>query len=395
MKMEQFSYNAEIGWKNLFAASALDSPQTLVMAFCSPTFRNNERIFKQLKNNFSKSTVIGCSTSGEIIGTEIHDLSISLVAVKFEQASFKVIEALIENSDQSNPIGSQIGEFLNSSDLKGIILFSDGLITNGSALALGINSKVNKNIIVAGGLAGDGSDFSHTWVLHNDKIKDHIVLAVGLYGESLDLSNASRGGWDKFGPERLITRSRGNVLYEIDGRPALDLYKEYLGERSKDLPASGLFFPLQIRSSKADENRLVRTLLSVNEQEKSVTFAGDIPQGYIAQLMKANFERVIEAAANAGDAIKKPSDLNKQNDSSNVLTLAISCVGRRLVLGERAEEELEALKMALPSKSLVSGFYSYGELGANILGGACDLHNQSMTVLSVTEKSVGSNRSAS
>ncbi|MEK6627760.1 MAG: FIST C-terminal domain-containing protein, partial [Bdellovibrionota bacterium] len=240
------------------------------------------------------------------------------------------------------------------------------------------------DIVIAGGLAGDGANFSHTWVLHENKIKSNTIIAVGLYGKSLNITNASRAGWDKFGPERVITKSSGNILFEIDNRPALDLYKEYLGEKSKELPASGLFFPLQIRSSKVDENRLIRTILAINEEQKSITFAGDVPEGHIAQLMKANFERVIEAANEAGEVIKKSNIENSQATSSK-LTLAISCVGRRLVLGERAEEELEALMTTLPEKSLLTGFYSYGEIGATLTGGASDLHNQSMTVISLIE----------
>jgi hypothetical protein len=194
MKIKQFSYSTQKGWENLKKASALDSSHTLVMAFFSPTFGTHAEIFKQLKNNFPLSSIMGCSTSGEIIGTEIHDLSISLVALKFEQASFKLIEMEFEGSPQSEYLGQQIGQCMNSPDLKGIILFSDGLTTNGSALATGINSKVNNKTIVAGGLAGDGSNFSQTWVLHEDKIKANMVVAVGLYGEGLHLSNASRGG---------------------------------------------------------------------------------------------------------------------------------------------------------------------------------------------------------
>ncbi len=181
-----------------------------------------------------------------------------------------------------------------------------------------------------------------------------------------------------FGPERAVTKSLGNVLYELDGKPALELYKKYLGERAAELPASALLFPLAIRPEKS-EHRVVRTVLSVDEQTNSMTFAGDVPEGYRAQLMRANLDRLIQGAEEAAAAAH-----HMMEAGSSTLAIAISCVGRRLVLGERAEEELEASLAGLPRGTQQVGFYSYGEISPSGVDG-CDLHNQTMTLTTISE----------
>jgi hypothetical protein len=208
------------------------------------------------------------------------------------------------------------------------------------------------------------------------------VTAVGFYGDHIRLGHGSKGGWDKFGPERQVTKSIGNVLYELDGRPALGLYKEYLGDRASGLPATGLLFPLAIRTSQAEGKVLVRTILAVDEATQSMTFAGDIPEGVFAQLMRANFDRLIQGASEA--ATLTFDHHNGSYSDSPTLSIAISCVGRRLVLGERTEEEIEATLEILPKGSRQIGFYSYGEISP-YKSGACDLHNQTMTLTTIAE----------
>jgi hypothetical protein len=201
----------------------------------------------------------------------------------------------------------------------------------------------------------------------------------------LVVGHGSKGGWDKFGPERVVTRSDGNILYELDGKPALALYKEYLGEKAKDLPSSGLLFPLSLRANASDEKNLVRTLLAVDHEKQSMTFAGDVPQGFRAQLMKANFDRLVDGAGAAGLMAKH---VTPGATTGAVLALAVSCVGRRLVLGARTEDEVDALRAVLPDDSHIAGFYSYGEISP-YASGHCDLHNQTMTVTTFSESPRG------
>jgi hypothetical protein len=267
--------------------------------------------------------------------------------------------------------------------LCGVFVLSDGLAVNGSELVKGLNSALPSNVVITGGLAGDGDRFQRTWVIRNGQAESAIITAIGFYGDSLHITHGSQGGWDSFGPERRVTRSQGNILYELDGRPALTLYKEYLGERASGLPATGLLFPLSIRHDTTDSRSLVRTILAVEEADQSMTFAGDIPQGSLARLMRANFDRLLNGASMAANQARQSVA------PGPVLAIAISCVGRRLVLGERSEEETEITLENLPADARQIGFYSYGEISphasAEMATGPCDLHNQTMTLTTFSE----------
>ena len=230
---------------------------------------------------------------------------------------------------------------------------------------------------VTGGLSGDGARFGTTEVFLDGAPTSHEVVALGLYGKDLRVGYGSLGGWDPFGPDRLVTRSEGSVVYELDGRPALDLYREYLGEHAAGLPASGLLFPLSIRNEHAG---LVRTILDVDREARSLTFAGDVPQGAYARLMRANFDRLIDGATGAAKDAALPLA-----GAPAELAILISCVGRKLVLKQRVEEELESVRDVLGDGAILTGFYSYGELCPGATGACADLHNQTMTVTTLSE----------
>jgi hypothetical protein len=261
--------------------------------------------------------------------------------------------------------------------LRGIFVLSDGMRVNGSELVNGLNEALPPGTVVTGGLAGDGDRFQKTWVLCQRQRAEGYVSAIGLYGDRIKIGHGSKGGWDVFGIEREVTRAKENVLFEIDGRSALSLYKDYLGELAAGLPANALLFPLSLRRGKNDNAGLVRTILSIDENAQSMTFAGDIPLGSHVRFMRANFDRLVDGAMEAGQLAGKSS-------SEECLAIAISCVGRRLVLRDRAEEEIEAVRDSLPASAHLMGFYSYGELSP-FAGGPCELHNQTMTLTTLSE----------
>lgn len=365
-------------WSERFAP--LDSEDTLILAFCSPDIINNLLPFLELKSFYRKSKIIGCSTSGEIYGQYLYDQSIVVAVIHFDKTKIQLARADITANENSFTAGSKIVRQLEDDQLKGILVFSDGTNVNGTELVSGLNTLKNKDVVVTGGLAGDGDRFEKTWLIHEGQVVSNTVVAVGLYGPSIKVGHGSKGGWDIFGPERCITRSQNNILYELDNKPALRLYKEYLGDRTKDLPGSAMLFPLAIRKDQNDTRQLVRTILGIDEKEQSLIFAGDMPTGYLAQLMRANFDRLITGASEAGK-------LAAVNFGSNepALAIAISCVGRRLVLGERTEEEIESTLHSLPANTIQIGFYSYGELSP-YTGLSCDLHNQTMTITTLYEE---------
>jgi hypothetical protein len=380
VQLETLSYTTAQGW-SVRPFPALDSERTLVVVFGAPAFVENPAPILELRAAYPRSHVVGCSTSGEIDGTTLNDGSLIAAVARFESSELETTFARVDGADGSFAAGRQLASTLTRDDLRAILVLSDGLNINGSELVRGLNSVVAESVVVTGGLAGDGQDFKRTWVLGERGPESRLVCAVGLYGDKLHVGHGSRGGWNTFGPERVITRSSGNVLYELDGQPALQLYKQYLGERAAGLPATALRFPIALRSDENDCKLLVRTVLSIDEVTQSMTFAGDMPNGYRAQLMRANFERLIDGAC---DAALHTVATAGGVDASAVLAIAISCVGRRMILGERAEEEIEAALGALPQGTRQIGFYSYGEISPYATG-HCDLHNQTMTLTTVAE----------
>jgi hypothetical protein len=372
MKVTTRSHTIGSGWSQSLPAE-LDSTTTVVFAFGAPSYVGHAGAFDDLTAAFPTSRIIGCSTAGEIHGTSIRDESMSVAVARFERTGLSNACAPITR-DTSFEAGEQLGRALMADDLRGVLLLSNGNDVNGTQLAAGLQSIVGA-IPVSGGLAADGTRFQHTWVIDGGRPRSGMVSAIGLHGSAIRLGHGSKGGWDKFGPERLITRSSGNVLQQLDGRPALELYKTYLGDLASGLPATALLYPLAIRTSRNAE-QLVRTVLSHSEQDQTLTFAGDMPEGAYAQLMRANFDRLVEAASDAARGTATTAEAE--------LCIAVSCVGRRLVLGERAEEETEAVAEVLPRGCALVGFYSNGELSP--LGvGSCSLHNQTMTLTTFAE----------
>lgn len=376
MQVLRLTYCRSTGWSA--PMPDLDSERTLVLTFGGSALADSLEPFADLERAFPKAVHLGCSTSGEIHGATVLDDSLTVAIARFDRTQLQVAFAHVGGPDDSHAAGRQIAEQLTEKEgLRAVFVLSDGMQVNGSRLVSALNSVLPPGVVVTGGLAGDGVRFHSTWNLLDGRPVPGVVGAVGLYGDAIRVGHGSKGGWDIFGPERLVTRSVGNVLYELDGRPALQLYKEYLGDRAAGLPATGLLFPLALRSGPHDSKQLVRTILAVDEAAQSMTFAGDVPEGALAQLMRANFDRLIEGAGNAGA-------ISCTSANGPTLAIAISCVGRRLVLGERTEEEVEAALRSLPEGTEQIGFYSYGELSP-FTTGECDLHNQTMTITTFAE----------
>jgi len=377
MRLQLLSYQSGTGWSAPID-TALDSQQTLALVFGAPELGTRPAPFDELRRALPEARIIGCSTAGEVLDTRIQDGSLAVAIIRFSHTRIRTTVRPLGGAGQSHAVGRHIARDLAAPDLHGVLMLSDGLDVNGSGLVAGVTASLPPGIPVSGGLAGDGSRFAHTWVLDHTSPRPGLVSAVGFYGERIRITHGSRGGWRIFGPERRVTRSVGNVLYELDGRNALEIYRNYLGELAAGPPATGLRFPLSLRASASADARLVRTILAVDDAQGSLTFAGDIPEGYLATLMRASADDLITGAEDAAREAA-PAD-----EHAPVLAIAISCVGRRMVLGERAEEELEASLGALPPGSRQIGFCSYGELSP-VGSGSCELHNQTMTLTTIRE----------
>ncbi|MCB0364706.1 MAG: FIST C-terminal domain-containing protein [Bdellovibrionaceae bacterium] len=380
MKVKSFGYQKGKGWSDKNPFEMEDHERNLILVFGVKDEDWARDAVKELAEHYPTSHIVGCSTSGEIQNAEVNDESLAVAMTHFQHTKLKTMRVNIKEYSSSVEAGKALVESLKAPDLSAVFILSDGLCVNGTQLLQGVSSVLDPKVVVTGGLAGDGDRFTSTYVLcPKGEICQDRVVAVGFYGDRVHVHHGSKGGWDIFGPERMVTKSEGNVLYELDHRPALELYKQYLGERAKELPASALLFPLNVRDPKDPETQYVRTILAIDEEKQSMTFAGDIPEGMTAQLMSANFDRLIDGAGEAA------SDITSLKQDLPTLSIAISCVGRRLVLGDRTEEEVEAVLEILPQGSHQVGFYSYGEISPLIEGRHCDLHNQTMTLTVIQE----------
>jgi hypothetical protein len=334
------------------------------------------------------SRIVSVSTSGEIVGDAVAEQSVHAIALSFDHTFVRMAVERCGAPGHSAAAGRALGAALTQvtaspdevaqAPLRHVLLFSNGLLVNGTALAAGLQACVGPNITITGGLAGDGAAFEQTLVCGNTEQGQDVVVGIGLYGTRLEVGFGSQGGWQRFGPIRQITDADGSVLRTLDGKLALDKYKEYLGEHAASLPGSALMFPL-FACRPGAQHGLVRTILSIDNQSGTMTFAGDIPKGGTAQLMHANPDGLVSGAENAAysaaEMLSGPAEL----------ALLVSCVGRRLVLQQRVEEEVEAVRGVVGATATLAGFYSYGELCPPASGSGCELHNQTMTITLLRE----------
>jgi hypothetical protein len=374
MKVEQLSI-ADAAWHDVVLN--FDIKPSIFLLFISPTFKGKEELTKKLKSLHPNATIMGCSTAGEISNVSVSDGTVSLTAIELEKVNHKLEMVNVETMGQSFVAGAILASKLNSDDLKHVLVLSDGLNVNGADLVTGLKSILPKTSIT-GGLAGDSGNFTETFILANDVISDRVIVGIGFYGEELQVGYSSKGGWDSFGIDRLVTKSDKNVLYELDGLPALELYKSFLGDNASNLPKSGLLFPLSMRVNDRDIP-VVRTILGIDEDTQSLTFAGNIPEGAYVRLMKANIDRLIDGAE---DSAKDAFNITKNKTE---LAILISWVGRRFVLKQLVEEEVEAVEDIIGNNPKITGFYSYGEIAPFGVFSPCELHNQTMTVTTLSE----------
>lgn len=377
MKIQQYQKKKNGEWQPLETYSdQLKNP--LVMVFGNRYLLEDPLLLKEVLNIYPKGEIIIGSSAGEILGENVFDNTVALTAVEFEKSSFVVVkENILDHNKDAYLTGKTLSEKLPEEGLKHVFIVSEGSYVNGSALTEGLES-IHEKIIFTGGLCGDDARFEKTLVGYNDAPKEGEIVAIGFYGTALDISCAQFGGWTSFGPERVITKSKGNILYELDGQPALDLYKKYLGEKASELPQSALLYPLSVKLSGRKE-AIVRTVLSIDEKENAMILAGDVLEGCEVQLMMANIDKIAEGASKAAELGME----NREKDPE--LAILVSCIGRKLVMDQRVEEEIEEVGEIIGKNATITGFYSYGELAPFSNSIKCELHNQTMTLTLLSE----------
>lgn len=379
MQTSLFQY-LDGAWKKHPVSQIFDSKDALlVLCFGGKKVLENKDIYSIAKEQFPAAEITMCSTAGEIYQDTVQENSLVAVALNFEKTTIHTASVNISDFKNSFDAAINLGKKLPIEGLRYVMVFSDGGLVNGSELVKGLNQATGEEVLVTGGLAGDDANFNSTLVGLNEQPAEGKIVVAGFYGDAINITHGSQGGWDIFGLEKEITRSESNVLFEIEGQNALELYKKYLGAEAENLPASALLFPLYVTIPGAAKP-VVRTILSIDEQKKSMTFAGDVPVGSKVKFMKANFDRLTEAASIAAN-----ESLKKQKNQP-VFAMLISCVGRKLILSSRTVEEVQAVNKSFGSQTVIAGFYSYGEISPFNDGNDCQLHNQTMTITSFYEE---------
>jgi len=375
MELNQYTYNNISGW-NKILDNSLDSSNTLVLIFASPDISLITKPIDELINIFPNSKFMGCSTAGEIIGDTISNDRFVVQIIKFEKSRLNLVNAKISDSSKSQNIGKELIEKLDKEELKYIFVLGTSLHINGSQFTEDISDMDLKDIVITGGFAGDDQLFEKTWVLIDKKPSYAFVSALGVYGEELYIGYGAKDGCNQLGIRREVTHSCGNILYTLDNQSALELYKYYLGKRANGLPGTGLIFPLGVY---IDNKIKIRTIIGINEKEDYLIFTGDIPKGSTVTLLKSNLDSLIQSAKDAIKHIKLDNKI-----SNPLLCISVSCIGRKVILGQRIEDEIEAIMDELPKGTEQIGFYSYGEISLNNLG-KCDLYNHTMSLTLIGE----------
>ena len=352
------------------------SPQLVLVFGSRLTIEASPNYYSDLKSLYPVADIITASSAGNIIDESLLDDTIIATAIEFTKTKLKTGFFELGKLDDK-AIGEKIANYFAAPDLANILLFSCSGINAGNILN-GINGILKGSVPVSGGVAGDDTRFEKTLVGLNENLSDKYLVAVAMYGNNIKVAHGSKGGWDAFGPRRKVTKSHANIVYEIDGKPALDIYKEYLGLKAKELPGAALLFPFAIIDSETGE-QIVRGVQTVEEEKKSLVFYGDIHEGETLQLMRCDFDRLVDGAADSA----KQTFLKDSRPPE--LAVLISCVARRLVLGQLTEEELVETKKVFGAATTICGFYSYTELSPVVGDNACHLHNQTMTITTFSE----------
>lgn len=351
----------------------------LIICFGAKRLISEEKLFNDLSKRYPLSEIVLCSTAGEISGMHIQENAVAITAIAFEKTTIKSASVNIKNYSDSFDAGKVLIEQFSAENLSYILVLSDGLLVNGSHLVKGMEAGNVGNVPITGGLAGDGTDFDFTLVGLNGPPENGKVVAVGFYGKDLHVNHSSNGGWDVFGPERTVTKSKGTKVYEIDNHSAIELYKIYLGPYIDDRTNSTLLFPFSVKLP-GSTMPLARSILEINYKENCMMFTGDVPEGSTVRFMKASFDKLIDAAGNAAQQI-----LDKSSGVPPKLAILISCVGRKVVLEKQIEDEVEAVADTFGNKTALLGFYSYGEISPHTITNNCEMYNQTMTITTLNE----------
>ncbi|MDQ7781724.1 MAG: FIST N-terminal domain-containing protein [Desulfomonilaceae bacterium] len=352
----------------------LGTPPNACWLFCEPGDGMAEML-SGIVQAVGTTKLAGCTTDGEISTSGFSTGSAVLAGLASDTIAFEVASTSSIGAD-SESAGRRLAQQLPRT-ARHVQLFSDGLTGNGCAILRGMQSVFGPQVPISGGAAGDARAMKQTWQFVGSRILTDAASAISLSGD-IHVGTGVRSGWFPAGVPKKVTRSAGNVVYELDGESALAVYRRYLGPLADKLPAVGIQFPFGLvnEAGSLGENPVLRAPMTLNESQGSVSFAGEIPQGSTISLTTGGSAASLLDAST--DAARRAMD--SLGAVSPSITFFYSCMARKILLGPRTREETERIANVVGRSVPIIGFYTYGEYCPSVSGTDCRLHNETATV---------------
>ena len=358
----------------------------LMLVFASIRF-DQESLLHGIASVGPSAWMAGCSTAGEILSDGPSRRSVAVMAIRSDtlQAVTGLGSHIRINPRQA---GQEVaGHLLQAkiSNPHGMLLFPDGLTGNAAELIRGIQDRMGLSFPIAGGSAADDFGFSRTYQYFQGKLYSDAVAGVLLAGP-IAVGIGARHGWRPLGKPRRVTRGLANIVQELDGHTAVNLYETYFGRAADSLKAGSLVdvsivYPLGMPIP-GEEEYLLRNVLKVDPATGSLIYAGEIPEGSEVRLMMGSKERALDAARKAAEQA-----VLSIAPRAPTFALVFSSCSRARLFGRRAGEEIAAIRQVLGRTVPIIGFYDYGEqapLSAAGFRGLSYLHNETLVVCAVS-----------
>lgn len=337
---------------------ALGGDPDLVLLFCAAEYDAREVIAGLYERFAARARIFGCSSCAEINSEEAITGSVTAMGILLGEVEATIVHAR-DGANDSAAVGRALGEALAQLRPGLVLLLVDGIVLNSTPVLEGMQSILGEHVPIAGGVAADALTFTRTEEYVDREVMTGAAVALALSGP-LRIETVVAGGWQAIGDSRVITRAEGSkTIVELDGEPALDVYRRYLGTFGRDLDNAGLEFPIGVIAQPGDESlaeeAFIRAVQGAASDGHGVRVSGDIVEGATVRMMRASGDELIASATRGVDAaartLREPA-----------LALFFDCAGRKVVLGTRYQEELASVFAGLPAALPKIGFYTYGEL---------------------------------
>jgi hypothetical protein len=361
----------------------LGRPPHLVLLFAWAKY-DQARLLEGLYAELPATTrLVGCSSYGEINSEEAVAGTATAMGLIFEGIAFETFA--VEGGRDGFSVGKTLGEQVQAFAPTLLMVFPDGLRMNSTQFLLGLQSVLGREFPIIGGISADDGSFSQTYEYSDRRAFSWGAVAVALKGP-IEVVTAAKSGWVPIGTTRTCTKVEdGNVLLELDGKPALSFYKDYLGYRASEMPMVAVEFPIGVVGGVPGTQRmpdgdilLMRAIKGVDEARQAIVFGGDVPEGAEIRMTRAIKDDVIQGAIAATAQVK-----SQQEDPG--VALIFNCMARKIVLGSRYKDELkEPMKQLGPGVPKI-GFYTYGELSP--VQGVTMHHDETFTLALLRVKS--------